>query len=190
MLSSERNLEAILRMLQHSRRYGELRLEAFERSAVDKLSTLVMALIVGAVACIIGALLLVVLSAALIAALAPHVGGMLQALLIVAAVYAIGLWIIWQCRMSLIAVPVRRALVRLFFGDKADQPGPTDEDISKAAQAINDDFGTLTAPPSPARNKLEMAINTATRAWSIADGILFGYKIISRFTGFGRKRRK
>lgn len=188
MLSSERNLEAILRMLQHTRRYGELRLEAFERSTVDKLSTLVTAMILGAIACIVGALLLVALSAAAIVALAPSVGGYLPAILIVAAVYAVGLWVLWMCRAALIMGPVKRALARLFLNDKAERPGPTADDISKAARAIGDDYAILTEPPSPARNKMEWAMNTATRAWSVADGVLFGYRIINRF--FGRKRRR
>lgn len=61
-------------------------------------------------------------------------------------------------------------------------------------QAIADDFNELTAPPPPSSNKLEAMVSVASRAWSIFDGAMMGYKLFQRFSKatrvFSKGKRK
>lgn len=189
MLSSDRNIEAILRLVQGTRRYGELRFEQFERNTVDRLTALLTALIMGAIIFVVGIVVVVFLSAAIVVALSSRVG-LLASLLIVGGFYAVVLALLWARRHAIIARPIKAALAQSFFAEKADSPAPTEEVINEAATDISNGWNTLTAPPSPARNRFEQAFNTASRAWTIADGILLGYKLYRRFgCTFGRKKR-
>lgn len=68
------------------------------------------------------------------------------------------------------------------------------KELKRLERAIADDFNELTAPPPPTSNKLEAAVNMATRAWSIFDGAMMGYKLFKRFGKatrvFSRGKRK
>ena len=68
------------------------------------------------------------------------------------------------------------------------------KELKRLEQTIAEDFNELTAPPPPSNNKLETMISVASRAWSIFDGAMMGYKLFQRFgkdtRGFSRGRRK
>lgn len=68
------------------------------------------------------------------------------------------------------------------------------KELKRLEQTIAEDFNELTAPPPPSNNKLETMISVASRAWSIFDGAMVGYKLFQRFgiatRGFSRGRRK
>lgn len=176
-------------MLDNARKYAGLRMDAFERSIVDKLTKVISALIMGLVIFIVSLVVVVFFSAAIVVALAPHVGGYLPALLIVGTIYIIVLLMVYSRRHTLIAIPIRAALSSIFLADRAERPAPTDQQIAEARQNVIDDYTTLTAPPPPANNKFEQAMQTASKAWSIADGVITGYKLYKRFGGIFRGKR-
>lgn len=191
MFSSDQNIEKISSLLNHAKDYGNIRLETFERSIAEKLSTILSGLIIGAVIMIVSVIVIVFLSAAVVVGITPHVGGALPALLIVSAFYALVMCLIYWNRRTLLVIPIKMALDHVFFNERAAAPAPTAEEINKARQAVVNDYEDLTAPPPPASNRLEQAIQTATKAWSIADGVIMGYKLYKRFKPlFGHKRRK
>lgn len=189
--SSDQNVETISRLLASAKTYGNLRLENFERSMVDKLTKVITALIMGVVILLVSLIVIVFLSAAAVVALAPHVGGYLVALLLVGAFHALVLGVLYARRHALIAIPLKFALAQIFFDDRAEAPAPTAQEMEEAKQAMMDDYETLTAPPPPANNKFEQAMQTASKAWSIADGVIMGYKLYRKFGWlFGRKKKR
>lgn len=189
--SSNQNVETISRLLENAKTYGNLRMESFERSLVDKLTKVITALIMGVVILLVSLIVVVFLSEAAVVALAPHVGGNLVALLIVGAFHALVLGLLYARRQAIIAIPLKMALTKIFFDERAEAPAPTAEEMEKAKQAMMDDYETLTAPPPPANNKFEQAMQTASKAWSIADGVIMGYKLYRKFGSlFGRRKRR
>ena len=68
------------------------------------------------------------------------------------------------------------------------------KELEQLEQVIADDFHELTAPPPPSNNKLEAMIGVASRAWSIFDGAMMGYKLFRRFgkasRGLSKSKRK
>lgn len=177
-------------MLRNAKKYGDLRLDSFERSSVEKLSTVISGIIMGAIILFVSMIAVIFISAGIVMALIPHVGGV-KAMLIVGGFYAIVLFVVYSMRRTLILIPIKAALARVFFAERADSPAPTAEEMSKAKQAFINDYETFTAPPPPANNRFEQAMQTASKAWSIADGVILGYKLYKRFNVlFGGKRRK
>lgn len=189
MFSSDQNIETVARMLQSAKRYGEMRLDSFERTTVSKLSQVFSALIALALALAFGLIALVFASCAIVVAIAPHVGGLLVALLIMAGVYAVLAMVVYAGRHSLIARPIVRYFNSLFFAERAHRPVPTEEEMMEARRQMMSDYDTLTAPPPPAANAFEQAMQTASKAWTIADGLVTGYKLYKRFRGIFRRRR-
>lgn len=190
MLSSDQNIDNISRLLKNAKRYGDMRLDSFERSTVEKLSTVISGIIMGAIILLVSMIAVIFISAAVVMALVPHVGGTM-AMLIVGGFYAVVLLMVYNMRRTLILIPIKAALTRVFFAERADTPAPTAEDIKKAKQAVMDDYESFTAPPPPANNRFEQAMQTASKAWSIADGVIMGYKLYRRFNKFfGGKRRR
>lgn len=190
MFSSEKNVETIARLLQNSKRYGEMRLETFERSSVEKITTLVTSLIIGTIIAIVGFITLVFLSAAVALAIAPHVGGYAIACLLIGAVYLVLLGYIYVKRQTLIATPIRTALRKIFFEERAEEQGPSNEEMEKMKEEIEIDYELLRTPATPGRNKWELAINAASRTWALVDSMILGYKLYKKFTHpFLRKRR-
>ena len=57
-------------------------------------------------------------------------------------------------------------------------------ELQKLGEEISDDFATLTAPPAGDGNVMETFMSTATRAWWLFDGVLTGYKLFRRLSGF------
>jgi hypothetical protein len=55
------------------------------------------------------------------------------------------------------------------------------KELKRLEQSIAEDFNELTAPPLASDNKLESMVNFASRAWSIFDGAMMGYKLFHRF---------
>lgn len=188
--SSNQNIETISRLLANAKTYGNLRLECFERSMVDKLTKVITALIMGVVILLVSLIVVVFLSAATVVALAPHVGGYLVALLIVSLFHTLVLGVLYARRHTLIAIPLKLALAQIFFDERAEAPAPTTEEIKVAKQAMMNDYDTLVAPPPPANNKFEQAMQTASKAWSIADGVIMGYKLYRKFGGMFRRKKK
>lgn len=194
MFSSDQNVESIARLLENAKNYGNLRLSSFEHSTVDKLTTIITGLIMGIVILLVSFIVVVFVSAAIVVGIAPYVGGYLPALLIISAFYTIILLIVYGKRQSLIATPLKTALNAVFFAEKAGEPAPTAEQMEEAKQAFVSEYSSLTAPPPAPNNRFEQAMQTASKAWSIADGLILGYKLYRKFGSFfsrsGKKKRK
>lgn len=65
--------------------------------------------------------------------------------------------------------------------------------IRELEDEIAVDYAQLFAPPPPTDNKLEVFVQTASRAWSIADGVMTGYKLMRRLgkvTSWFSKRKR
>lgn len=190
MLSSDQTIDKIVRLVNNSRQYGEMRLESFERSFVDKLTAIITGLIIGVIVFIIGTFAIIALSAALVVALAPYVGGYFVAFGLMACCYAFLTVLVYVRRKSLIAFPIKKALTYVMFADKAESPAPTHEEMNNISQAISSDFQSLTAPPSPGKNKFENAMKVASRAWAVADAMVMVYKLYRRFGGNKRRSKR
>lgn len=189
MISSDQNIETISRLLTNAKKYGEMKFEHLERSTVEKLSTVISALIMGAVIFVVGIIVVVFISAALTVALAPHVGGYLTALLIISACHILLLSCLYLNRHKLIMLPIRHALAKIFFAEKAEEAGPTAEDMQQLHQTLINDYAAFTTPQKPTKNKMEQAFRVATKAWTIADGILLGLKLYKKFNSKMRRKK-
>lgn len=187
MLSSDKNVETIARLIGNTRKYGEMKLETIERHTVEGLSTLLSTIIMGAVIFVVSLIVIVFLSGAIVYALAPHIGGTAIAFLAMGLVYAVILSFIYMKRHALIMIPIRKALAQGFFAEKAEEEAPSAEEMNTVKDSIIGDYQSLTAPPSPARNRFELAMNTASKAWTVADGLIMGYKLYKKF--FNKRRR-
>lgn len=190
MFSSDHNIEAISRLLTNAKKYGELRLNSFEHTTVEKLTTLFTALIMGAVILLVSLIVVIFLGAAAVVGLAPHVGGYFVALLIVGAFFLCILGVVYLRRHSIIAAPIKAALAQIFFAEHAADPAPTSAEMDEAKQTLVDDYEALTSPKKPANNNFDRAIQTASKAWSIADGAIMGYKLYKRFSPFFRRKKR
>ncbi len=190
MFSNDKNIETITKMLADAKHYGNLRLESFERSTVEKLSTIITGLIMGVVVFVVSLIVVVFLSAAIVVAIAPHVGGYLPAFLIVGGFYAIVLIVLYAKRHSLIAIPIKSALATIFFAERAEEAAPTAQQMQEARQTLADDYESLTAPPPPASNKIEHAMRLAGKAWTMADLFISAYKLYTKFSPSRRKKRR
>lgn len=177
MLSSDKNTEAITRLLSNARTYGEMKLDAIEKSSVNKLSALISGLVMGAIVFAVIFFVILALSVGFVIIIAPHVGGLFPALLFVSMAYTLLAIGIFACRKALIKRPVERMLARLFFNAADTTPRYTTQEIDKVRKAMTNDYSTLTTPPTPARNRMERFVNTATQSWNIIDGALLGYKL-------------
>lgn len=171
--------ETITRMIANARRYGELRIENLERTTSDKMSTMFCTLIIGAIILIIGGIVAVLLSIAAVIALAPHMGGTIQACLFLAFVYTTLLLIVFLCRRALFRVPLKRAFDRLILAEKATMPAPTIAEMERTRQALVSDINTLRKPSAP-RGKRDRILSLVKKCWTIAEGGLFGYKLYKK----------
>lgn len=179
--------ETITRMIANARKYGELRIETLERSTAEKMSKFFCALIIGAIVLIIGGIVAVLLSIAAVIALAPHMGGTIQACLFLAFVYTTLLLVVFLCRRMIFRAPLKRAFDRLILADKATVPAPTITEMERTRQAVLHDYNTLREPSVP-RNKRDRILGTVKKCWTLAEGGLLGYKLYKQFLK-GRGRR-
>lgn len=190
MFSSDKNVNLIAGMLANAKKYGEMRLENFERGSVDKMTSVLTGIILGAVLMLFVILIIIFLSAAVVFGIAPYVGGYAIASLIVGLVHLTLLIVIWVNRKKWISIPINALLADVFLADKANEPAPTKQQMTELEQAIADDYSSLLSPATPANNRLEQAVNAASRAWSIADAVFLVYKLYNKFGGNTRKKRR
>lgn len=187
MFSTDNNVNTLAHLLRTAKTYGELRMETAERETVEKLTAIMTGIVIGIIVMFVVMVVVLCLSASVAIALAPHVGGMVKATLLVGLFHAIALSILWANRQKWISTPISKALSVIFLRDKALQPAPDAEKIRQLEETIAADYAALTSPPKPAKNNFERAFNAASRAWTLADGIIFGYKLYRKFSG--RRRR-
>lgn len=190
MFSTEKNVNTLANLLRKAKTYGEMKMENAERNTVEKLTNIMTGIIMGGIVMFVVMIVVLCLSASVAFALAPHVGGLVKATLLVGLFHTIALCVLWANRKNWIAAPISKALSIILLREKALQPAPDAEKLRKLEESIAADYAALTNPPTPASNNLERAINAASRAWTLADGIIFGYKLYKKFSRKGRGRRR
>lgn len=120
MMSSDRNVEILERLVRNMKRYVDLRLEKLQLEAVKRMTLLLTALLIGIVFFCIGALLTVLLSLAAVAYLAPLVGGYAGACCLVALFFFIVALLLLIFRRPLIVDPITRFLVSLLLSEEGE----------------------------------------------------------------------
>ena len=135
MFSNDKNIEALVRLVENLKRYGELRWESLQLDFVSKMTLLATTLILGAVIFGITALVVVFLSFAAVHFLASHVGGLAMAYLIVAVGYVV---FAYSLRRPLLLNPIATLLERLFLADDHRPEDSTGSDGYRAARRGED----------------------------------------------------
>lgn len=181
MFTNDDKQETVARLIRNARVYSEKRIECLERSTAEKMSTLLCAVIVGGLIIVVGGIIIVLLSIAAVIALAPHVGGTIQACLFVALAYTVVLLIIYLLRGAIFRSPISRLLTRLILEEKADAPAPTPAEMERARQAVLRDYQALTTPAAPPRTKKERFFNALKKAWNLAEGGIMGYRFYKQY---------
>lgn len=187
MFSTDKNVNTIAEIIQNTKKYAEMRIENAERGAVDKMTAVMTGVIIGAIILLAFMVVILFLSAAAVFALAPHIGGYAMATLTVGLFHLCVLTIIFIKRKQWISAPISKALSLIFLGDKATQPAPDAEKMAELERTIATEYQSLTKPATAANNNLERAVNAASRAWAITDGIMLGYKLYKKLS---RKRSR
>ncbi|MDO5075035.1 MAG: hypothetical protein Q4D66_04050 [Bacteroidales bacterium] len=117
MFSSDKNIDILARLIGNLRKYGELRLEAFQVSTVSKVTIALTALIVGAILFAIVGIVIFFLSLAVLFLLADYVG-YAWAAAIVAGAYLLLALMAYSLRQQLFMNPIARLLSSLLLDDK------------------------------------------------------------------------
>lgn len=102
---------------QQVKNHISLQLQYSKLTLAEKLTLLASRLILVMIAIMLGASVMLILSGALIVALAPGVGETWIACLIVAAIYLVLLLLVFAYRHSLIIDPVTRFITKLLLGN-------------------------------------------------------------------------
>lgn len=102
---------------QQVKNHISLQLQYSKLTLAEKLTLLASRLILVMIAIMLGASVMLILSGALIVALAAGVGGAWIACLIVAAIYLVLLLLVFAYRQSLIIDPVTRFITKLLLGN-------------------------------------------------------------------------
>lgn len=188
MFNNDDKQETVNRLIAHARAYGEKRIERLERNTAEKMSTLLCAVIIGAIGIIIGGIIIVLLSIAAVIALAPYVGGIAQACLFMALAYTVLILILYLGRGTLFRSPIHKSLTRLFLKEKADKPAPSSSEIERARLAVLRDYEDLTTTKRP-RTKKERFLESIKKAWTMAEYGFLGYKLYRQYKNQKNRRR-
>lgn len=190
MFSTDKNVNTIANILLNGKKYAEMRMENAERGMVDKLTAVLTGLIIGAIVLLVLMIVIIFISAAAVSALEPHVGGYATAALLVGIFHLAVLTIICTKRKAWISTPISKGLSLIFLGEKATQPAIDAEKIAELERTIAAEYQSLTEPQKPAKNNMERALYAASRAWTLADGLILGYKLYKKFSGKRSRRSR
>lgn len=75
------------------------------------------------------------------------------------------------------------------FADIEQERTALQKEMRKHRQAMNEKARTLFTPP-PADTKAEKLMNNINRVVAIYDGVMLGLKLVNRFRGFFRKKKR
>ena len=118
MFSSDKNIETIRLICSDVRKYIELRAEYVKFEFVSKLTVLMASLILGTILFILGAIVLLLLSATAVFALSDVLGGTTGACAVVTGCYIVIGILVYMNRRRLIINPVANFLGNLFLNSK------------------------------------------------------------------------
>lgn len=127
MLSSDKNIQTIRELCFNLKDYFELKVDSLQVDFVSKLSILVAALIIGGIVFALTAIIVLFLSGTVALALAPWVGGLAVACLIVATCYILLSYLIYINRTAWILNPVVNFIGHLFLKEEIIKEEQQDE---------------------------------------------------------------
>lgn len=132
MFSNDHNVEIIARLITNLKRYGELRLKGMQLDLVSRLTMVLTLIVVGVVLVGVVSLVVLLLSFALVLALAPLVGGMIVACCLVAGGFVLLGILLVAFRKRLLINPIARLLSAIFLSEDYQK-----EDAEEAIDAQN-----------------------------------------------------
>lgn len=127
MLSSDKNIEIIARLINNLKHYGELRIESLQLDLVQKIALLVSALVVGGVVFCLLSIVMVLLALFLVAYFTEQVGAM-GAYTIVIAIYLLLALLVYAGRRKYIVDPVVAFMMQLFLSPSGRDEEPLDHE--------------------------------------------------------------
>lgn len=123
MFSNDLNVEIIARLITNLKRYGELRLKGMQLDLVSRLTLVLTLLVVGVVLVGVFSIVVLLLSFALVFALAPVVGGLVTACCIVASGFVLLGLLLVIFRKPLLINPIARILSSVFLSEEQGEDG-------------------------------------------------------------------
>ncbi len=115
MFSNDHNVDIIARLISNLKKYGELRLKSFQLDLVRKLTLVLTFLVVAVLLVGVASIVVLLLSFALVYALAPIVGGIVVSCGIVAGGFILLGILLVAFRKRLLINPIARFLSSIFL---------------------------------------------------------------------------
>ena len=130
MFSNDHNVDIIARLISNLKKYGELRLKSFQLDLVSKLTLILTFLVVAVLLVGVASIVVLLLSFALMYALAPIVGGIVASCGIVAGGFILLGILLVAFRKRLLINPIARFLSSIFLGESWEEGNSDDSSNS------------------------------------------------------------
>lgn len=130
MFSNDHNVDIIARLISNLKKYGELRLKSFQLDLVSKLTLILTFLVVAVLLVGMASIVVLLLSFALVYALAPIVGGIVVSCGIVAGGFVLLGILLVAFRKRLLINPIARFLSSIFLGESWEEGNSDDSSNS------------------------------------------------------------
>ncbi len=126
MFSNDHNVDIVARLISNLKKYGELRLKSFQLDLVSKLTLILTFLVVAVLLIGVASIVVLLLSFALVYALAPIVGGIVVSCGIVAGGFILLGILLVAFRKRLLINPIARFLSSIFLGESWEEGNSDD----------------------------------------------------------------
>lgn len=126
MFSNDHNVDIVARLISNLKKYGELRLKSFQLDLVSKLTLILTFLVVAVLLIGVASIVVLLLSFALVYALAPIVGGIVVSCGIVAGGFVLLGILLVAFRKRLLINPIARFLSSIFLGESWEEGNSDD----------------------------------------------------------------
>lgn len=130
MFSNDHNVDIIARLISNLKKYGELRLKSFQLDLLSKLTLILTFLVVAVLLVGMASIVVLLLSFALVYALAPIVGGIVVSCGIVAGGFVLLGILLVAFRKRLLINPIARFLSSIFLGESWEEGNSDDSSNS------------------------------------------------------------
>ena len=130
MFSNDHNVDIIARLISNLKKYGDPRLKSFQLDLVSKLTLILTFLVVAVLLVGVASIVVLLLSFALVYALAPIVGGIVVSCGIVAGGFVLLGILLVAFRKRLLINPIARFLSSIFLGESWEEGNSDDSSNS------------------------------------------------------------
>lgn len=120
MFTNDHGINNFQQLFQEVKKYVDLQKDYIKLELTEKLTAIFSALILGLLIVLLSIVILFYLSLSLAHLLAPHVGGLSVAYLIIAGIVILLIVLLYVLRKSLIINPIVNFLANLFLNDSND----------------------------------------------------------------------